>query len=358
VTLAYADLTRDNAAALESVLLGRVWAQHWTAELAHQVVEWRYWRRPAGQTLLALEEGRCVGLIDSFMRPYVVSGRHMLVRETCDWWSEPRLRPTGVGLRLIRQLMTGVEPLISIGGSQLNVELLPRLKWRCIGEVKKWILPLRARDLAAVALRRQRHETLARLVPGFVRMRRLRAVSPPAASAHVGEWRPGHGPPLPQPRTRGIAAVIDEAHLQWLCETPTALAEVDALTFSVERTPVGFAIMQFEPTPLGAEGKIVHLQLAEESSTLYGWMLTELVQRLAHAGAGLVRVRSASRALDGELRRAGFLVVRPEPVYWWGRNGPYEGAPLQLSYLRADDAIPYGAAGDNATSRNHRSSGS
>ncbi len=340
MTLTYVDLTRDNAAALESVLLGQVWGQRWTAELAHKVVEWRYWRRPAGDTRLALENGRCVGLIDYFVRPYVVSSRHMLVRETCDWWSEPRLRPTGVGLRLMRQVMTGDAALISIGGSPSNLELLPRLKWRCIGEVKRWILPLRARDLAALALRKRRRERLARVVPGFIRVRRPRAVSPPSASARVGEWRPGDAALFPKPETDGAAAVIDEANLQWLAAAPPEVATVRAFCFSVERVLLGFAVTQLEPTPLGAEGKIVHFQVAQESAALLGWMVNEVVRRLASAGAGIVRARSGTPALDSALHHAGFLVARAEPVYWWGSDGPPSGAPLHLSYLRADDGIP------------------
>jgi hypothetical protein len=343
VTISYVDLACGNAAALEAVLLGQVWAHNWSAELARQVVEWRYWRRPAGQTRLALEDGRCVGLIDCFVRPYVVGGRSMLVRESCDWWSEPRLRPTGLGLRLMQQFMATGEPVISIGGSRVNIELLPRLKWRYIGEVKKWILPLKARDLVALALRKRRREGLARAVPGFVPVRGLRAVSPPATSAHVGEWRPHDGAPLPKPETRGVAALIDDASLLWLAAAPPGIAAVRAFSFLVEHVPVGFAVMQLEPTRLGGEGKIVHLQVAEESPVLLGWMVSEVVRRLANAGAGIVRARSASAALDTVLRRAGFIVVRKEPVYWWGPDGPPEGAPLHLSYLRADDGIPFGA---------------
>ena len=77
MAIAYVDLTAENAAVLEAVLLSRVWAHRWTAEQARQVVEWRYWRRPAGRTRLALQDGACVGLIDSFLREYGVAGQRV-----------------------------------------------------------------------------------------------------------------------------------------------------------------------------------------------------------------------------------------------------------------------------------------
>jgi hypothetical protein len=340
VTLAFTDLTRQHASALETALLGEVWSHQWSAELAHQIVEWRYWQRPAGHTHLALQDGRCVGILDAFERPYMVNNQVTLVRESCDWWSDPSLRASGVGLRLMRELMQEETPLISIGGSRINLELLPRLKWRCIGEVKNWLLPLRARDVAAVALRKQHREMLAQVVPGFVRLRRVPTTSPPAPSAGVREWLPGDGPLIPAPNTTGVAAILEEAQLEWLVAAPAALAEVRALEFSLEGQPAGFAIIQIEPTSLGAEGKIVHLQVREESSALLGWMVSDLVRRLTDARAGLVRARSGSPVLDAQLRRAGFVLVRQEPVYWWTRQGPLPQAPLHLSYLRADDGLP------------------
>jgi len=343
--ITYVDLMPENAAALEAVLLGHVWAHRWTPEQARQVVEWRYWRRPSGWTRLAIQNGACVGVIDSFLRPYVVAGRSVLVRETCDWWCDARLRPTGLGVRLMRQMMAGEQSLISIGGNDINLELLPRLKWRYIGDVRKSILPLKARDMAAVALRKGRRESLARAVPGFVRIRRPRAVSPPSGG-RVCRWQPGEKAPLPEPDAQGVAAVLDGTVLEWLMDSPVAVARVQALSFSIENVPVGFAVIQFEPTPLGTEGKIVHLQVTQESTGSLGWIVAELVRRLADAGAGLVRARSSSAAMDMALRQAGFMIVRSEPVYWWGSDGPAGVGSLQLSYLRADDAMPFTAVKD------------
>ena len=341
--VSFATLTRDNAPALEAVL-PEVWAHHWRDEFARKVVEWRYWSRPAGGTRLALDGGRCVGLIDCFVRPYIVAGRTVLVRESCDWWAEPEHRPAGLGLRLMRQLMATGDPIVSIGGSAVNCALLPRLGWRWLGDVERWILPLTARDSVAMLLRRRRREGLARLVPRRIPIRRLRATPPPSMDARVREWRPGDGAPGPPPDGGGLASLVQEADLHWLAAAPPELLEIESLTYSVGGEPCGFAVTQLEPTPAGGEGKIVHLQVARESAELLGWMVTEAVRRLAGRGAGIVRARSASPVLATALRSAGFLAIRREPVYWWGPDSPPQGAPLYLSYLRADDAIPFAAA--------------
>jgi hypothetical protein len=210
----------------------------------------------------AVGDGRCIGLIHSSVRPYIVDGRRVLVRESCDWWSEPSLRQIGVGLRLRRQLIAADKPRLSIDGRHINPELLSQLKWRYIGEVRKWIIRLSARALAAVALRKERRVRLARLVPGLFPVRRRHSVARHTACARFWEWRPG----------RGIPSIL----------------------------------------------------------------------RLDDQRGG--------SALEAELRHAGFHVVRPEPVYWWGSDGPPLGAPLELSHLHADDGIPFGGVQDGRAS--------
>ena len=133
MSLTFVELTHEHASALERILLSQVWAHRWSPDLARQVVEWRYWRRPSGQTRLALEDGRCVGLIDCFARPYLVDGQTRIVRESCDWWSEPRLRPAGLGLRLMRKAMAECEVGDDVFGDDPTVNKLQELAASMLG---------------------------------------------------------------------------------------------------------------------------------------------------------------------------------------------------------------------------------
>src|ERR1051325_3382040 len=96
-------LDETNRAQFEQ-LLQEMWEQNWCNEIAEQIVEWRYYSRPAGAvTWLAMKQGHCVGMLDSMLRPYLLHGRRVLIRETADWYCTPEQRPFGVGLWLLRQ---------------------------------------------------------------------------------------------------------------------------------------------------------------------------------------------------------------------------------------------------------------
>jgi hypothetical protein len=96
--------------------------------------------------------------------------------------------------------------------------------------------------------------------------------------------------------------------------------------------------------PTGSEGKLVHIQVANESEDLLEWVIGDGVARLARLGAGVIRARSSSPRIRATLRRSGFVSIRSEPVYWWGDDAPRTGEPLRLSYLRADDAFSFESA--------------
>jgi Acetyltransferase (GNAT) family len=340
-------LKREHAPQLAAAL-PNVWRPRaprtWAPECMTDVVDWRYWRRPGGATLLAHDNGRCVGLIDAFVRPYLVAGEHRDVRECCDWWADPEYRAAGVGLRLMRRLMQSKEPIIAIGGSSMSLELLPRLGWRRLGMVQAWILPLKARSVAAALLRRARREHLARLLPPILPLARLPRAVPPAPSSHVHEWHPGDGRPEPQPRGCCVTPLLHESELHWLTTTPPCLAEVTCHSYWLHGEPVGFAVAQLEKVMNGIEGKILHVQVGRESAPVLGWIVADVVRRLAAGGAGIVRARSSTPTMSAVLRKGGFFVVRNEPVYWSGPKPPAADAALRLSYIRADDAVPFDSA--------------
>ena len=340
-------LAPEHADALEA-RLPEIWrgavGNAWTSRFTHEVVQWRYWHRPTGETHIALLDGRCVGMIDAFVRPYSVAGERRMVRECCDWWCDPALRPSGLGLRLMRRLMQGQTPIIAVGGSPISLTLLAKLGWRRLGDVEVWVLPLKARYVAAALLRRRGREHLARLVPPFLPLARVRQMPSPSADAAVREWRSGDPTPGPPSDASDVVALADEADVGWLSGAPACLTEARARGYTVDGQLSAFALTQLEPVLSGREGKLLHLQVVRESSALLDWVVGDCVAYLARLGAGIIRARAGTVAMRVALQRAGFVVQRKEPVFWWGSNGPSPDAPLRLSYLRADDALNYEAA--------------
>ena len=64
-------------------LLVRSWRCDWSEELAADYLAWRYGARGSGETLLACDGRRCVGILDSFIRPYRIAGRREIGRASC-----------------------------------------------------------------------------------------------------------------------------------------------------------------------------------------------------------------------------------------------------------------------------------
>jgi hypothetical protein len=278
------------------------------------------------------------------VRPYLVGGERRLLRECCDWWAAPHHRASGLGLRMMRRLMQSAEPIIAVGGSSMTLELLPRMGWHKLGDAEAWVLPLKVRYFAAAVLRRSGREHLARVLPRFLPLAHVPAAAAPAGTTDTRAWRPADGALQVLPGERCVSALVEEADVRWLASAPTCLMHVECNTYSIDHEPAGFAISQIEVVPDGKEGKILHVQVADERTPVLQWMINDAVGRLSLHGAGIVRARSGTPAMSAALRRAGFRVVRKEPVYWWGSDPPPPNTPLRLSYIRADDAVPFESA--------------
>jgi len=168
LSISFVALSESDAASARELLTRHVWRHdYWSEDLADSYFAWRYTSRPNGETLLAFDRGRCIGILDSFLRPYWIGGHRQLVRETCDWFCLPEYRPLGVGLHLVRRIMSKPEPIIVIGGTEYTRQLLPRLKWTSLPGVDNFVLPVSAKTVAVLLSQGtwQRIAWAARLVP-------------------------------------------------------------------------------------------------------------------------------------------------------------------------------------------------
>jgi len=346
-------LDETNRPAFER-LLAHVWQLSCSVELARAVVRWRYDERASGGgTWLVCHDGECVAMLDSFLRPYLLNGRRIHVREGCDWYCLPKYRSLGLGIRLMKKMMTCDEPMISIGGSEWTRAILPKLGWKRLPDVQSYVLPLKARGAAGAILRDRWpvYEAYVRLVPEFLPARRLRrAEAPRVGATSVEEWRPGAPALLPPAGGRGLVQLLEPGDLDWMGRMPDGLARPFGLAFSLGREPVGFSLAQLEPAPTGLDGRIVHVLITHEAQEIADWVMAETARRLAGLGAGMVRCLASTPQKKIALRRAGFVSRAPLPSYWWSNNIALSPSASDTGYLRADDAIPF------STLRAHHSS--
>jgi len=336
-------LDEANRPAFEALLV-QAWRQNWDPDLARALIRWRYYDRPSGGgTWLACNDGQCVAMFDSFLRPYLLDGRRILVREGCDWYCLPKYRPLGIGIRLMREMMACPEPLISIGGSAATREILPRLHFTRLPDVQRYVLPIKARCLAGALLRGRwpEGERYATAIPDFIPLSSPRpAPAPPLGRGRVAEWRPGTPAALPIPASPGLVQILEQADQDWFARMPPGIAEALGLVFFLDDTPVAFSLSQIEPTITGFDGCIVHLQIDHPAQAAADWVLAETAWRLAARGVGMIRCLASSPQKIRALRNAGFVAREALPSYWWPKPDVPTPTASDLGYLRADDALP------------------
>lgn len=342
MAIRFTTLTEANAPAVRE-LLASFWNQDASSSFVRELFEWRYFARPSGQTLLAFDGDRCVGIIDALFRRYLKDGRLVSVRETCDWFCLPNYRPLGIGAVLMRRLMAQPEPIISVGGSKATLALLPRLKWQYIGEVDEYVLPRTARMLVAWGLRGIGRGTgkAAQWVPSVLPFRSLRGVQSRTSGMRVEPVPDANCVSFPRPDGGALSELLDESDRAWLAEAPSRLGELIGLQFSIDGEPVGVSLSRVEPYAPGRAGKILHLQVAMCPPATIDWMVAETAQRLVERGAEMLVCRASSQRIGRALRHLGFFRLQDRAAYWWpGTAGRVTGS-IHLTYLRADDALPF-----------------
>jgi hypothetical protein len=346
MALRLAQLDETNRPAFEA-LLAHAWRQNWGPELARDLIRWRYYDRPSGGgTWLICNGDQCVAMLDSFVRPYLLDGRRIMVREGGDWFCLPKYRPLGLGIRLMRETMASPEPKLSIGGSNATLAILPRLRWKRLPDVYKFVLPIKVRCVAGALLRGRwpAGEFYARAIPGFIPLRHPRPTAPPATGVcRVAEWLPGTPAVLPAPRGQGLVQLLGQADLDWIARAPHDVAQALGLTFFLDEEPVGFSLSKLEPAITGFDSCIVHLQIACADQSVADWIVAETASRLAARGAGMIRCLASSPEKVMALRRAGFLPRKSLPSYWWPKTGAPPPSHIDAGYLRGDDAMNFPA---------------
>ena len=337
MAITFHSVTGADAATRELVLdwweIARARNASWSRKQAECHFAWRYLSREGGETLIARDGEHGIAVIDSFLRPYVQDGRRIMVRETCDWFCRPDYRRFGIGVQLMRRMMGRPEPIIVIGGSESNDNLLPKLGWTRLPDVENFFLPLSARVTAEVGGMHRFVKLASGVVPRLP-LFFLPRPNPPSASVEVRLRQASDDLP-PEDEAHNFSPSLDSRTLDWLPLAP--VFEVKVLNFVSDGKPVGVSICRLGNHPFGKTASILHLHTANPG--LFAWMVGSTVRFLHEQGAGIIRCRSSSPSLNAALRRSHFLRSKPATAFWWSRDKELPHAPMYLSLLRADDGV-------------------
>jgi hypothetical protein len=322
-------------------LLRVVWQQTWDDELGRQIVQWRYYDRPGDAlTWVAIEEGRCIAMLDFIKRPYMLNGTRILVCETADWYCLPNRRSDGIGLRLLWKLRQYPEPAFVLGGSGLTAEALKKLRWTVLPSARSYVLPIRARGLLGNLVRQswRLRRGVAHVVPSFLPIRTPKHIGPPVGRrAEIKMLAPnGTVPTLPVDDT-GLTQLLETSHWQWLATMPPALAEPVGLLFLLDDMPVGVTFCQSEQAASWLDARIVHVQCADWS--ICAWVISATAEILASRGADFIRCCVSCKQKIAALEQVGFIKGKEVPCFWLPRAWPTPTS-IDISDLRGGNAMP------------------
>jgi hypothetical protein len=337
------ELLHDVHRAAFEELLRETWQQNWDAELARQIVQWRYYDRPGdAMTWIALEQDRCVAMLDSMLRPYMMDGQRITVRETADWYCTPRRRPFGIGLWLLQQVYSFPEPVFVLGGSQVTLDLLTKLKWKSLPAAKSYVLPIKVRGLMANVIRQRwwQHEAMARTIPSFLPLKRPKRVAPPTDRFKVRKLSSDDSIAMADAAQTGLVELLETEHWQWLARMPTELAMPVGLLFSFDDKPIAVSYSQIEPAASGLDARIVHLQFTDPS--IGAWVISTTARMLADYGVGFVRCCVSTDDKIAAIEKVGFVKTKDIPCHWLPRMADTPTC-IDVGYLRGDDAMPFQA---------------
>jgi hypothetical protein len=239
----------------------------------------------------------------------------------------------------MRQIMAKPEPILSIGGSEFTLDLLPRLKCARLRNVDDFMFPVSVRTaVRLVAHRLSRYSgAVERIIPDIRWVRRVPHRPPSSASVQASARAPRKDEELPKIAPYVLTLGLEKSSLDWLTRAPSLLRDFMPPSLLCSSEPVGVSISQLQMRPFGCTAPIVHLHAARFE--VIDWLVSETVHHLIARGAGAVSCRASCPNTVSALSTLWFVGRSPSPVCWWPSNKlPLPGL-IQLTSLRSDDAL-------------------
>ena len=344
--LAYVDVTEEHLPALRQLLL-RYWERDWTNDVADRFLRWRFLERPEWDAVAAFDGDDCVACVDSFVRPYILGGEHVRVRETCDWICLPEHRPF-VGLRVLQTMMKKPEPIITTTSSEANDKLLTGLKWRVIGDLQQCVFPIGMGAVAKSVAGRLNKELCT--IPAFTgrllpfRFRKPRKLLAPGQSASVTEVvsADAFSDIEPMNDAFGLHALADNRDIRWLQDAPDGEGDFLWLLFKIGDEPVGMSLSRLYQEGPYRGAKLLHLQSSRHDLETYSWLASSTSNHLAERGAHWIDARFSCEKVLSALEAVGYMRTKSWPIYWWSRDrSDIEGDILASGMRGVEGIMPY-----------------
>lgn len=310
----------------------------WTRPRTPAFFRWRYEDPDFHLAFLALRDGEVLAMESAFRRPWRVGDEVVDFLEVFDWYCLPELRNTGLGVRVMQRLMKEPHPLLLVGGTADTQGLLPRLQWKVVGQVKRYVRVIGTDTVARALARRTRMPlTLARAVGPAARLvlaprpqrraaprgGRVLAVALPGEELFALERGPSGY------RTRPLWT---PELLRWLVAGFAGIGRFVPAYFTVDGALRGFGLLRIHDSgPDGCEAEIVDAFTPDPSPDLYDWIVAELTAVADGFGAQRIAASTTCEVLGEALRRNRFSAEagsNPVQIFWPARAGEGDAGGL------------------------------
>jgi hypothetical protein len=318
----------------------------WQRPRGPRYLRWRYLEAPFHRALLAMNDGRCLAMLSTFLRPYRADDEVVHVADSFDWYTLPELRRSGLGVRLMQRLQKGPDPVIVTGGTADTRDLLPRMGFRSLAEVRRYALPMGVERTAAALARRG--------VPHWAGAAAFRTIQPFFAPRRRAAPRGARvlaaasvGPEAlaidPRPGGRGCAPVWTEDLLRWLGAGFPGIGHFVPLYFAVGTALVGWALVRIQTSGGECNASLLDVRCREaEDEDLYTWMVSEAALRASGFAPGLLTAATTSPVVEAALRRNRFRFSDTAPIHFGSEQRKGLGEPVVFGAHWGDEPlVPY-----------------
>jgi len=278
-----------------------------------QMMRWKYWAPRTDITeprsYVIERDGRIAA--HAGLWPVAVRGEkgvHMI-----DWASAPNI--PGVGVSLLQRLLRTFDFVYSIGGSEMTMEVLPKVGFRKVAEAHTWVRPIRPfRQMLA-------HQTKDMRLP--VRFARNLMWSRTPSRASSSGW-------TAVPAAAEAANERDSGFFDYLNACPATRC------LSFRMTKDGIKQGSFALTNVHKQARIVGVWLHQPTAANLR-IAFELAQHAAlqHTDACEIIARGTTQPFIEAAAAAGMRTRETFPVLFYKKGGPPD--PLPLEFQVADN---------------------
>lgn len=346
MAIEFAPLTAERLEDLETFLLP-VWDRCLDETLAGRILRWRFLERTDGEAILAYDGARAVGFIDSFFRLYRTRSGLVRVREPADWFCHPDYRPV-LSLRLIQRLMREPEPIVVVGGNATTVRILPKLGYRELPHLAKYMLPTGTGVMIKGLSRAFRFSLAA--VPRYLArplsMRAMRGSRPSGSVPKVSAYPVRQGTEIPELTPSrswyGLSPTLSETDHEWYADAPDAMGDFVWRAFETSERGRGLSFSRVYEEGRFRAARLLHIDASAPSLPMYASIIEETVQALMRSRPQWITARFSCPMARAALEKLGFRKYDTSRAFWWHSEMPPPESPIHLSYASADEALlPY-----------------